>query len=96
MTLLKSYIDGRWVLPVSGKARMDVINPATEEVVAEIAICEADDVDLAVLAARRAFADFGLTTYAERKVLVQKLIAIFERRYDEMVKAITTEMGGSL
>jgi len=93
MTLLKSYIDGRWVLPVSGRARMDVINPATEETVAEIAICEADDVDLAVMAARRAFADFGLTTYAERKVLVQKLIAIFERRYDEMVKAITTEMG---
>lgn len=93
MTLLKSYIDGRWVLPVSGKARLDVINPATEEVVAEIAICESDDVDLAVMAARRAFADFGLTTYAERKVLVQRLIAIFERRYDEMVKAITTEMG---
>ena len=93
MTLLKSYIDGRWVLPISGKAKMDVINPATEEVVAEIAICEADDVDLAVMAARRAFADFGLTTYAERKVLVQKLIAIFELRYDEMVTAITTEMG---
>ncbi len=93
MTLLKSYIDGRWVLPISGKAKMDVINPATEEVVAEIAICEADDVDLAVMAARRAFAEFGLTTYAERKVLVQKLIAIFERRYDEMVTAITTEMG---
>ncbi len=93
MTLLKSYIDGRWVLPVSGKARMDVINPATEGTVAEIAICEADDVDLAVMAARRAFADFGLTSYAERKVLVQKLIAIFERRYDEMVAAITTEMG---
>ena len=93
MTLLKSYIDGRWVLPVSGQGRMDVINPATEDTVAEIAICEADDVDLAVMAARRAFADFGLTTYAERKVLVQKLIAIFERRYDEMVKAITTEMG---
>ena len=93
MTLLKSYIDGRWVLPVSGKSRMDVINPATEDTVAEIAICEADDVDLAVMAARRAFADFGLTSYAERKVLVQRLIAIFERRYDEMVKAITTEMG---
>ena len=93
MTLLKSYIDGRWVLPVSGQGRMDVINPATEGTVAEIAICEADDVDLAVMAARRAFADFGLTSYAERKVLVQKLIAIFERRYDEMVKAITTEMG---
>ena len=93
MTLLKSYIDGRWVLPVSGQGRMDVINPATEGTVAEIAICEADDVDLAVMAARRAFADFGLTSYAERKVLVQKLIAIFERRYDEMVAAITTEMG---
>ncbi|MEY4251086.1 MAG: hypothetical protein RJA87_2719 [Pseudomonadota bacterium] len=93
MTLLKSYIDGQWVLPVSGQGRMDVINPATEQTVAEIALCEADDVDLAVKAARRAFVEFGLTTYAERKVLVQRLIAIFERRYDEMVAAITTEMG---
>lgn len=93
MTLLKSYIDGQWVLPLSSQERMDVINPATEEVVAQIAICASDDVELAIMAARRAFADFGLTTYAERKALVQKLIAIFERRYDEMVKAITTEMG---
>jgi aldehyde dehydrogenase (NAD+) len=93
MTLLKSYIDGQWVLPLSSQARMDVINPATEEVVAQIAICASDDVELAIMAARRAFADFGLTTYAERKALVQKLIAIFERRYDEMVTAITTEMG---
>lgn len=93
MTLLKSYIDGQWVLPLSSQARMDVINPATEEVVAQIAICASDDVELAIMAARRAFVDFGLTTYAERKALVQKLIAIFERRYDEMVTAITTEMG---
>jgi aldehyde dehydrogenase (NAD+) len=55
VTVLKAYIDGQWVLPRSGKQRLDVINPATEQSVASLAVCEADDVDLAVAAARRAF-----------------------------------------
>ena len=93
MTLLKSYIDGRWVMPLSGAERVDVINPATEETIAQVAVCQADDAALAIAAARRAFASYGLTAYAERKVLIQKLVAIFERRYAEMVTAITTEMG---
>lgn len=93
MTLLKSYIDGRWVMPLSGTERVDVINPATEQTIAQVAVCQADDADLAIAAARRTFASFGLTTYAERKVLIQKLVVIFERRYAEMVTAISTEMG---
>ena len=93
MTVLNSYIDGQWVLPRSGKQTLDVINPATEQSVASLAVCEADDVDLAVAAARRAFEVYGLTSLDERIALVRKLIAIFERRYDEMVAAISIEMG---
>jgi len=93
VTVLNSYIDGRWVLPRSGKQTLDVINPATEQSVAILAVCEADDVDLAVAAARRAFEVYGLTSLDERIALVRNLIAIFERRYDEMVAAISIEMG---
>ena len=90
---LKSYIAGKWVAPLSSKATLDAINPATEEVCATIALCGPDDVDQAVAAARVAFDGYASTSLEERIALTEKLIAIFERRYDEMVAAISAEMG---
>ncbi len=90
---LKSYINGAWTLPATSTATIDAINPATEEVCATVAICGADDVDRAVRAARAAFDSYAALPLDARLALMEKLIAIFERRYDEMVAAITTEMG---
>ena len=53
------YINGGWVEPVTPKL-LDVINPANEEVCAQISIGSAADVDLAAKAARKAFASFGI------------------------------------
>ncbi|MFL6297460.1 MAG: aldehyde dehydrogenase family protein, partial [Actinomycetes bacterium] len=47
-------IGGRWVEPASGK-RFKTINPATEEVLAEVTSASEADVDRAVAAARRAY-----------------------------------------
>ena len=90
---LKSYINGEWVLPATSTATVDAVNPATEEVCAVVAVCGRDDVDLAVTAARAAFNGYAATSLEHRIALVEKLITIFERRYDEMVTAISTEMG---
>lgn len=90
---LKSYIAGKWVAPLSSKATLDAINPATEEVCATISLCGPDDVDQAVAAARAAFDGYASTSLEARIALTEKLIAVFERRYDEMVAAISTEMG---
>jgi aldehyde dehydrogenase (NAD+) len=90
---LQNYIAGRWSAPVSDAGRFAVINPATEAVVAEIQMGSAADVDLAVAAARAAFPAYAALTMAQRIELLQKLLAVFERRYGEMVEAITTEMG---
>ena len=90
---LKSYINGEWVLPATSTATVDAVNPATEEVCAVVAVCGRDDVDLAVTAARAAFDAYAATSLEHRIALVEKLITIFERRYDEMVTAISTEMG---
>ena len=62
---LQFYIDGRWVDPVEGRT-CNVINPATEEVIAQVALGSAKDVDLAAKAARRAFETFSQTTREER------------------------------
>jgi aldehyde dehydrogenase (NAD+) len=90
---LKSYINGTWVLPATSTTTIDAINPATEDVCATVAICGHDDVDRAVQAARAAFDGYAALSLDERIALTEKLLAIFERRYDEMVCAISTEMG---
>ncbi len=90
---LKSYINGQWVLPATSTATVDAINPATEEVCATVAICGHDDVERAVQAARAAFDGYAALSLDDRIALTEKLITVFERRYDEMVTAISTEMG---
>jgi len=93
MDLLKSYIGGEWRLPLTSTAVVDAINPATEEIAARVALCGPDDVDAAVRAARGAFDGYAALSLDDRIALVEKLIAVFEARYDEMVTAISTEMG---
>ena len=89
---LKFYIDGRWVDPVMPKT-LDVINPATEGVAGRISMGSAADVDAAVLAARRAFASYSQTSVDERVALLERIIAEYRKRHDDMAAAITEEMG---
>ena len=56
------YINGEWVNPVNKLKTLDVINPATEDVIGTIAMGDSDDVDAAVKAAKNAFETFGQTT----------------------------------
>jgi aldehyde dehydrogenase (NAD+) len=90
---LRSYIAGEWVLPLTSTATIDAINPATEERIATIALCGPDDVDRAVDAARAAFGAYSTLSLDARIALVERLITVFQRRYEEMVRAISSEMG---
>lgn len=90
---LPSYINGAWTLPATSTVVFEAINPATEEVCARVALCGPDDVDRAMAAARAAFDGYASMPLEARLALVEKLIAVFEARYDETVKAISTEMG---
>jgi aldehyde dehydrogenase (NAD+) len=90
---LQHYIAGRWTPSAVDAAPFAIINPATEQTVAELSMGSATDVDRAVEAARAAFPAYAALTLEERIALLQRLQAAFERRYDEMVAAITTEMG---
>ncbi len=93
---LQFYIDGRWVDP-SGEARpFAVINPATEEPIARIALGSAKDVDLAVAAARRAFETYSQTTREQRLDLLKAISAAYQARYQEIAETISLEMGAPL
>ena len=90
--MLQFYIDGKWVDPQSPNT-LDVINPATEEVCGRISIGAAEDVDLAVAAARRAFQSYSQTTREERIELLEATLTEFAKRHDEVAEAIMEEMG---
>ena len=92
---LKFYINGTWVDPVVPN-RIPVINPATEEVFAEISGGSKADVDKAVAAAKAAFPSFSRTTPKERLELMQTILAIYQRRMDDIAHACANEMGAPI
>lgn len=92
---LKFYIGGEWVLPETPKT-MDVINPATESVMGVISIGDKADVDKAVKAARAAFDGWNTTPVADRIAMMEKLLALYKTRWDEMATVITEEMGSPI
>ncbi len=89
------YIDGKWVEPTT-KNDFPVTNPANEDHVAVISLGTAADVDKAVAAARKAFETFSETSREERLELLQRIIAAYQARYDELVESVSTEMGAPL
>jgi len=86
------YIDGGWVAP-KGSGRLDVINPATEEVIDRIPLGTPDDVDAAVKAAVKAFDGWSRTGVDERVEVLLAIAAGLAERADEIGEIISTEMG---
>ncbi|MBB3952439.1 aldehyde dehydrogenase family protein [Aureimonas jatrophae] len=96
MRTLQFFIDGAWVDPAGPIRRLPVVDPATEEPFAEIALGDAADVDRAVRAARRAFETFSLVSREERLDLLRRILVVYRRRINEMGEAISREMGAPL
>lgn len=89
---LKFYIGGEWVDPAVPNP-FEVINPATEDVAGTISMGTAADVDRAVAAARQAFVSWSETTPAERIGYLKRIVECYEARREELVLAMTNEMG---
>ncbi|MBO0680317.1 aldehyde dehydrogenase family protein [Mycolicibacterium sp. S2-37] len=89
---LKFYIDGQWVDPVRPNT-LDVDNPTTEQVSGRISIGSAVDVDVAVQAARRAFATWSQSSREERLDVLQAILAEYQKRVDDLAAAVSEEMG---
>jgi aldehyde dehydrogenase (NAD+) len=92
---LSFYIDGQWVQP-EGRRTLDVINPATEESFARIALGTEADVHSAVSAAKRAFSSYSRTSRKERLDLLESILNVYKKRYDDIALAISQEMGAPI
>ncbi|MBL9054316.1 MAG: aldehyde dehydrogenase family protein [Tabrizicola sp.] len=93
--MLKFYINGQWVDPIS-KNRMGVENPATEEIVCEVAMGSAEDADRAILAARAAFDSWTYRPVKERIAVVKRVLEVYNERYEDFAQVMSTEMGAPI
>jgi aldehyde dehydrogenase (NAD+) len=89
------FIGGEWVLP-AGQDRADVIDPSTEEPVAQIALGNAQDVDAAVDAARRAFATWSVSAPQDRAALLGRVHSLILERAELFAQVISLEMGAAI
>jgi len=92
MNATQFYINGTWVDPISA-VRLPVIDPATEQGFAAVALADDADVDRAVRAARAAFPAYARTTREERLALLLRIVEVYTRRMPDLVAALTHELG---
>ncbi len=92
---LRFYIDGQWVDPVV-PAKLDVIDPSTEEAYTAISAGTAADVNRAVAAAKAAFPIFSQTMKEERLALLRKILEVYNERYEDIAQAVSQEMGAPI
>ena len=90
MTDYKNLIDGKMV---DNGQWLEVLNPATEQVVGRVPSCGKEELDSAVAAARRAFTQWKKTTAEERQHVVQGIAAAIKENADELYRLLTSEQG---
>ena len=92
----KMLIDGKWEDATSGK-RFDTHNPATGELLASVAEGDAEDINRAVAAARRAFeGPWSKVKPFERQNLLLKLADLVEKNFEELSQLDTLDMGAPI
>jgi aldehyde dehydrogenase (NAD+) len=89
------YIDGAWRAAV-GPDTIAVLNPADEQVIAQVPAGSAEDVDAAVRAARAALPGWAATPPAERAARLTALRDVLAGRKDEIAETVTAELGSPL
>ena len=94
MKLKQLYINNEWI-DSTGDEIADVLNPATEEVIAKVPVGTTDDVDKAVAAAKAAFPAWNATPIEDRIDLMENFYTAIESRKDEIADTIVAELGAS-
>ena len=89
------FIDGKWCDAKSGK-KIDIINPATEEVIGQLAHAEQADLDLALNAAEKGLQVWSEMSAFERYKLMRKAANLLRERATDIAAKMTEEQGKPL
>ncbi|MFG6196123.1 aldehyde dehydrogenase family protein [Nonomuraea sp. JJY05] len=89
------YIGGSWTASASDES-IDVVNPATEEIIDRVPAGSPDDVEAAASAARKAFPGWSDLAASERGKLLDDAAELLKQRSEEIAKTIATDMGAPL
>jgi betaine-aldehyde dehydrogenase len=91
------YIDGQWVAPIKGST-FETIDPSTEAVIAQVAAATAEDVDLAVKAARKAFDEgpWPQMSGAERATVLRRIAEGIRSQQQELAELEVRDNGKPL
>jgi malonate-semialdehyde dehydrogenase (acetylating)/methylmalonate-semialdehyde dehydrogenase len=93
--VLRGFINGKWVDSSTGKYR-PVHNPATAEIIAQVSVFSAEELDFAVQNAHKAFQDWRKVPVTKRIQYLFKLKELLERNYEDLSHYITEEHGKTL
>jgi succinate-semialdehyde dehydrogenase/glutarate-semialdehyde dehydrogenase len=85
-------IGGEW-RSASAHKEVEVVNPATEETVASVPAGSADDVELAVATAKRAFPDWSVTDVEQRASILAKAADLIHENAKALAQTLTAEQG---
>jgi 1-pyrroline dehydrogenase len=91
----QNLIGGEWIDSAGGET-MEVLNPATGEVIAEVPAATAEDVDRAVQAAKKALVEWRETTPGERAEALLKLAGLIDEHADELAELESRNVGKPL
>jgi malonate-semialdehyde dehydrogenase (acetylating)/methylmalonate-semialdehyde dehydrogenase len=91
-SVMRNYIGGEWVASKT-KELVDVLNPATLEVITRVPESTTDEVDQAVKAAHEAFAEWRETPPAQRVRPLFRLRTLLEDNYEDLARLMTLEHG---
>jgi succinate-semialdehyde dehydrogenase/glutarate-semialdehyde dehydrogenase len=91
----KLFLDGEWRDAVA-KENLEIINPATEEVIGKVSHARKEDLDIALTAAEKAFNSWKNVSAYERSKILRKAADIVRSKADEIATLMTMEQGKPL
>jgi succinate-semialdehyde dehydrogenase/glutarate-semialdehyde dehydrogenase len=98
MTIVRTermLIGGEWVASSDGKL-IDVVDPATEQVIATVPVATPEDLDRALDAARTGWERWKATSAWDRSAVLRRAAALLEERAEEIARTLTGEQGKPL
>ncbi|AMZ72776.1 MULTISPECIES: CoA-acylating methylmalonate-semialdehyde dehydrogenase [Pseudomonas] len=92
---VRLLIDGEWVESQSSEWH-DIVNPATQQVLAKVPFATASEVDAAIAAAQRAFQTWKLTPIGARMRIMLKLQALIREHSKRIAAVLSAEQGKTI